>query len=411
MSDLAKKAREAMKSKARRLGGAKDQKTDSSDWTPAPLLHAEMKTGARPIMKPSSKGVGESISAGDTKAALGSAHRGAFKKGGAVKARAGKNLGGVMEVLSPAYGLLRAAQRGGRDEQRDTNEQLKGAMMAGAMRRKDGGGIKDKKALGAIDPSPKRGAAQHYKDGGKLPAPEEATRKSGGGKWIKEAIKKPGALHKALKVKEGENIPEKKLEKAAQAPGKLGQRARLAQTLKRMNRATGGAAMDMAGIKSAGRKAPAKGKGKTNINIVIATGKGQQQPPADVMMPPPAMPIPMPPPPAMGAMGSPAPMPLPPPGAVGGTPPALPPMGRKAGGRITKIARSYKDMEAGAVSGEGRLQKTDIAKLHKGAPARKEGGRISKVARSYKDMTAGAGDGEGRLQKTDIARARKVSGR
>jgi hypothetical protein len=86
-------------------------------------------------------------------------------------------------------------------------------------------------------------------------------------------------------------------------------------------------------------------------------------------------------------------------------PPGLP-IGRKAGGRITKVASSYKDMEAGSGSGEGRLQKTDIAKKHHDAPARKAGGRISKVAKSYKDMTAGAGSGEGRLQKEDIAKAK-----
>lgn len=53
-------------------------------------------------------------------------------------------------------------------------------------------------------------------------------------KWIQEAIKKPGALRKQLGVKEGKTIPSKALEKAAKAPGKLGQRARLAQTLKKM---------------------------------------------------------------------------------------------------------------------------------------------------------------------------------
>lgn len=50
--------------------------------------------------------------------------------------------------------------------------------------------------------------------------------------WIKEAIKKPGALRKALGVKKGKTIPAKKLDKAAKAPGKMGQRARLAKTLK-----------------------------------------------------------------------------------------------------------------------------------------------------------------------------------
>lgn len=53
-------------------------------------------------------------------------------------------------------------------------------------------------------------------------------------KWIQKAIKKPGALRSALGVKEGKTIPTKKLAKAAKAPGKLGQRARLAQTLKKM---------------------------------------------------------------------------------------------------------------------------------------------------------------------------------
>lgn len=54
------------------------------------------------------------------------------------------------------------------------------------------------------------------------------------GGWIKDAIKKPGALKKSLGVKKGEKIPAKKLAAAAKAPGKLGQRARLAQTLKKM---------------------------------------------------------------------------------------------------------------------------------------------------------------------------------
>ena len=51
-------------------------------------------------------------------------------------------------------------------------------------------------------------------------------------KWIQNAIKKPGALRSQLGAKEGKPIPAGKLAKAAKAPGKLGQRARLAQTLK-----------------------------------------------------------------------------------------------------------------------------------------------------------------------------------
>jgi len=52
--------------------------------------------------------------------------------------------------------------------------------------------------------------------------------------WIAGAIKKPGALHKELGVSAGKKIPAATLAKAAKAPGKLGQRARLAETLKKM---------------------------------------------------------------------------------------------------------------------------------------------------------------------------------
>jgi hypothetical protein len=52
--------------------------------------------------------------------------------------------------------------------------------------------------------------------------------------WIAEAVKKPGALRKELGAKAGKPIPAGKLEAAAKKPGKLGQRARLAMTLKGM---------------------------------------------------------------------------------------------------------------------------------------------------------------------------------
>jgi hypothetical protein len=54
--------------------------------------------------------------------------------------------------------------------------------------------------------------------------------------WIAGAIKHPGALHRELGVKAGEKIPAKKLAKAAKAPGKLGKRARLAETLKGLHK-------------------------------------------------------------------------------------------------------------------------------------------------------------------------------
>jgi hypothetical protein len=54
--------------------------------------------------------------------------------------------------------------------------------------------------------------------------------------WIKGAIKHPGALRKELKAKPGEPIPAKKLAAAAKKPGKEGKRARLAETLKKLNK-------------------------------------------------------------------------------------------------------------------------------------------------------------------------------
>ena len=49
---------------------------------------------------------------------------------------------------------------------------------------------------------------------------------------IKEAIKKPGSLRKALGIKKDETIPAKMLNAAAKKKGKIGQKARFAKTLK-----------------------------------------------------------------------------------------------------------------------------------------------------------------------------------
>jgi hypothetical protein len=53
--------------------------------------------------------------------------------------------------------------------------------------------------------------------------------------WIAGAVKHKGALHKQLGVPTGKKIPPGLLAKAAKSSGKLGQRARLAETLKRMH--------------------------------------------------------------------------------------------------------------------------------------------------------------------------------
>ena len=83
------------------------------------------------------------------------------------------------------------------------------------------------RGMGAISPSkmPKGKTITRTDDPNKV----EMYAKGG---WIKDAIKKPGALRAELGVKKGEKIPAKKLAAAAKKSGKLGQRARLAETLK-----------------------------------------------------------------------------------------------------------------------------------------------------------------------------------
>lgn len=54
--------------------------------------------------------------------------------------------------------------------------------------------------------------------------------------WIVGAIKHKGALRKELGVPEGKTIPKKKLEKASEAKGKEGRRARLALELEKFHK-------------------------------------------------------------------------------------------------------------------------------------------------------------------------------
>ena len=56
--------------------------------------------------------------------------------------------------------------------------------------------------------------------------------------WIQKAVKpeNKGKLHKKLGVALDKKIPAAKLEKASKAKGALGKEARLAKTLKKMNK-------------------------------------------------------------------------------------------------------------------------------------------------------------------------------
>ena len=73
---------------------------------------------------------------------------------------------------------------------------------------------------------------KEHKPGEMLDAYKKShAHKSGKKNWIKGAVKNPGALHRELGVKAGNKIPSKTLHAAAEKGGKVGARARLAETL------------------------------------------------------------------------------------------------------------------------------------------------------------------------------------
>ncbi len=390
MYELAKKARDERKAKARRLANPgtldKDQDTTSATWSPAEPLNADVKTGARPV------GKGARLYNKGGKVAAGKSAARADRKRRATGGRAMEK-----EISNGiANKDVRAA-----NEERDGKKHV-GAFKKGGAAFKDAG-ILDKKAVGDVQVKPVRGKAENYKKGGrtkkqvggadgvvgkldklvgyKSPAQklEEGLRDVGKGRTSSYSPEDKSSMEEIVKGRSGSGLPE--TEEIFESTSRVQGRKKGGRTA---------------------RKAGGRAKSKPSIVVKIETGK---QAPAmgGVGAVPPLPPVPpMPPvPPAAGAPMGPGPMP-PIPGMGAG------PIGRKAGGRITKVAKSYKDMEAGAASGEGRLQKTDIESRHTDAPARKAGGRISKVAKSYKDMTAGAESGEGRLQKMDIAKAKKA---
>jgi hypothetical protein len=473
MYEMAKKAREAMKGKARKLAAEKDQKVDSSDWSPAEPLNADVKTGMRPISrraykkggkvegeacgpthmgrkarksggKVTAKEMAEEKSEAkeyakaktnrDVKAANeereGIKHVGGMKKGG----RAAKNRGGNIPAdhppppprpraeppAPPRAPENRVGEPGSKPVGLDAEgvKRLEeGRKYGGRSKHKDGGkvattlaGQKKIQQEQAAASKPHRGKAEHYKAGGR-------TEKMMGGIMADprmDMVKKD-----AMNFGSGaRGNPYKKGGAADKRAGKFSG----GSAAKAIGMGGGLLPAMIAGFsgdddkeekKSGGRiarKAGGRAKGKTNINIVIAAGKpatpDMMQQAGGPPMPPPGVPVPLPGGPQggmpMGApMGGGMALPAPP------APPQMPagaPMARKDGGRISKAAKSYKDMQAGSGSGEGRLQKTDIAKTGKGAPTYKRGG---KVYSSYKDMDAGAGSGEGRLEKTEIQKRKK----
>ena len=420
MSEMSRAARRAMRAKIHRITQSTSGKVDASDYGPEEVLNAGVKTGMRPISRRAFKKGGKvlAVEGKDAKqnagkkprsggkaltidglvnrnvkdaneAREGIKHVGGFKKGGRTK----KAAGGAPDAGVPTQRF------GFSPVQKSKAAQMVGLKTGGRAKKEDGGALerefdetfakKNAPVLKAPPPYKTRPAPSTATSGepdmGREPTDADiakmnqrptgnfkyANHAKGGKVW--EGSKKDEAQDKKLAKKHGMSMKkweasslDKKHDKQHSTKGlKRGGFTSLDGEMQTQEKVSGRIAKrdggSLAGLElaSGGR---AKKSGKTNINIVISAGKDGQPAPQGLGGAGPAgIPIPVPPP------GGGAPMPMPPmpspqaaAGALGGGSPI--PLARKAGGRTY---RSYKDMDAGAGSGEGRLEKTEIQKHKK----------------------------------------------
>ena len=402
MSDMAKQARAAMKAKAERLGSDRPlEKVDSSTWTPPALINAQAKTGMRPISRRAYKSggkvegakasgnMGKSVRSGNKPVTPdsfinknvkdaneerdGIKHIGGMKSGGRAKKMVGGPMAGAQQMMQRAQdvGSVPSATLGFT------------GIKKGSLSPARGVGLK------------KGGAAEKHEDVAedkalikKMVKPSARTGKAEGGE-TKEAWT-PNLLVKTSSeplTSQGSGTSTRNPEKEStftrnyppQPKPKAASGGLINKKDGRAKRATGGQVFSgpsypgkVPGAVPGGRTAKARGgktagKGKTHININIGAGHPGAMPP-DPMggpTPPPGIGpgapggIPIQVPPNAPPPGAGMPMPIPMPGPAGPAgPPGMPPMPRKSGGRTY---RSYKDMDAGAANGFGRLEKAEIA--------------------------------------------------